>query len=127
MGRPKGGKNRSWTKEQKYKIVQEVLKGEQSSLSISKKHQVSNGMVSHWIHLFKAGGIEALSNKKKPGNPLAKYRNRKELTELEQKEYLILQLQIENERLKKGYLVKGGGKEKVFVSSNNTNSKSSKP
>lgn len=126
MGRPKGGKNRTWTMEQKYKIVQEVLKGEESCMSISKRYQVSDGMVSHWLHLFKTGGIEALENKKKSGNPLAKYQNRKELSELEQKEYQILQLQIENERLKKGYQVKGGGKEKVFDSFNNTNLKSFK-
>lgn len=126
IGRPKGGKNRTWTKELKYEIVQEVLKGKQSCKAISNQYQVSDGMVSKWIRLFKTGGINALENKKKTGNRLAKYRNRKELSELEEKEYQILLLQIENERLKKGYLVKGGGKEKEFVNFNNMSSKSSK-
>ena len=48
-------------------------------------------------------GIEALKNKRKPGNPLAKYSRRKELSELEQLEYENMLLRIENLRLKKGY------------------------
>ena len=48
-------------------------------------------------------GIEGLQNKRKPGNPLAKYSNRKTLTELEKLEYENMLLRIENERLKKGY------------------------
>ena len=41
--------------------------------------------------------------KRKPGNPLAKYSRKKELTEIEQLEYENMILRIENERLKKGY------------------------
>ena len=40
------------------------------------------------------------------GNPLCKYSNKKNLTDMEKLEYENMKLRIENERLKKGYLVK---------------------
>src|SRR5690606_41928941 len=52
------------------------------------------------------GGIEALENKRKPGNPLTKFSHRKQLSELEQLQYENMKLRIENERLKKGYTTK---------------------
>jgi len=103
MGRPKGGKNKYWSKEAKYEYVQLVLSGEASATQLGKKNSVSCGMISTWIKKYQEGGIEALENKRKPGNALAKYTRRKELTELEQLEYENLKLRIENERLKKGY------------------------
>jgi transposase len=60
-------------------------------------------MISTWVKRFKEGGIEALENKRKPGNPLSKYMNKKELTPLEALQYENMKLRIENERLKKGY------------------------
>ena len=52
---------------------------------------------------------KGLTNKKKPGNPLSKYCNKKNLTKEEQLEYENMKLKIENELLKKGYLMKGDG------------------
>lgn len=103
MGRPKGGKNREWSKEEKYEIVQLVLKGEKSSHQIEREQNVNHSMVCTWIKRYNEGGINALENKRKPGNPLAKYSNRKQLSEIEQLEYENMLLRIENERLKKGY------------------------
>jgi len=60
-------------------------------------------MLSSWVKRYQDGGIEALKNKRKPGNPLSKYQRRKSLTPTEQLEYENMKLKIENERLKKGY------------------------
>lgn len=38
---------------------------------------------------------------KKPGNPLCKYSNKKNLTDMEKLQYENMKLRIENERLKK--------------------------
>ncbi|MDD3478580.1 MAG: helix-turn-helix domain-containing protein [Candidatus Izemoplasmatales bacterium] len=103
MGRPKGGKNLYWSKEAKYEYVQLVLNGEVGVRELGRQNHVSNGMISRWVKKYKAGGIEALENKKKPGNPMAKYQKRKELTAFEQLEYENMKLRIEVERLKKGY------------------------
>lgn len=103
MGRPKGGKNREWSKEEKLKYVLMVLNEEKSATEIRKSEGISNGMISIWIKRYNEGGIDALENKRKPGNPLMKYSRRKELTPIEQLEYENMILRIENERLKKGY------------------------
>ena len=55
---------------------------------------------------YNEGGLEALENKRKPGNPLAKYSRRKELTDIEKLEYELMLYKIEVERLKKGYTEK---------------------
>ena len=71
-------------------------------------------MINNWIKRYREKGFEGLKNKKKPGNPLAKYTNKKNLTEMEKLQYENMKLRIENERLKKGYLVKGDGSVVVF-------------
>ena len=107
MGRPKGRKNRTWTSKEKYEIILPVLNGELSTYEQASMVGVkSHSTIVNWIHKYQDGGIEALENKRKPGNPLAKYSSRKELSYTEQLEYENMKLRIENERLKKGYTSK---------------------
>ena len=68
-------------------------------------------------------GEVGLENKKKPGNPLSKYMNKKQLSDIEKLEYENMKLRIENERLKKGYIVEGDGQVVIFNGSKNKNSK----
>ena len=109
MGRPKGRKSgyKFWTAKEKYDLILPIINGEISAKQLAKDIGMSgNGMLIKWIHQYQEGGIEALENKKKPGNKLSKFARRKELTELEKLQYENLLLKIENERLKKGYTVK---------------------
>jgi len=103
MGRPKGGKNKEWSAEEKLKVIRRVLEGETSSHQIQKHEGINLGMISTWIKKYQDKGIEGLINKRKPGNPLTKFQSRKNLTKLEQLQYENMKLRIENERLKKGY------------------------
>lgn len=103
MGRPKGGTNKYWSKEAKYEYVRLIISGEISLKQLCRENNIATGMISNWVKRYQEGEIEALENKRKPGNPLVKYSRRKELTEKEQLEYEILKLKIENLRLKKGY------------------------
>lgn len=103
IGRPRGGKNRYWSKEAKFEYVQILLSGEMSTRELGNENGISSGQLATWVKKYKEGGIEALENKRKPGNPLSKYQKRKELTELEQLQYENMKLKIENLRLKKGY------------------------
>lgn len=66
-------------------------------------------MLRHWVKKYVEQGEESLENKRKPGNPLMKYSRRKELSDLEKLEYENMRLRIENERLKKGYMMKRDG------------------
>ena len=113
-GRPKGGINKYWTAEEKLEIIKPIISFEKSSSQVTKETGISNGMISNWIKKYNEQGMEGLKNKRKPGNPLAKYSSKKNLTEIEQLQYENMKLRIENERLKKGYLVKGDGTVVVF-------------
>lgn len=103
MGRPKGGKNKYWSKEEKLKYIQMVINDGISSYDIQKKYGIYHSTICRWIKSYNEYCMDGLENKRKPGNPLVKYSRRKELTELEKKDYEIMRLKIENERLKKGY------------------------
>ena len=103
MGRPKGGKNKEWSKEEKYKYVKMIIDGDKNTYDIQREYDIYNAMVNKWVRQYLEFGIEGLQNKKKPGNPLVKYSKRNELTPVEQLEYENMLLRIENERLKKGY------------------------
>ena len=106
LGRPKGGKNRTWTSKEKYDVILPIINGEISKRDRVKELGLALGMIGNWIAAYNRGGIEALENKRKPGNPLQKYQARKELSYTEQLEYENMRLRIENERLKKGYTSK---------------------
>ncbi len=105
----KGQKFKHWSAEEKYEIIKPALDMEISTFQITKETGLSNGMINTWIKKYHENGMEGLKNKKKPGNPLSKYSNKKNLTKEEQLEYENMKLRIENELLKKGYLMKGDG------------------
>ena len=110
VGRPKGGKNKYWSAEEKYKIIKPILEYELTSGEVTRRTGINNGMLSAWVRKYKEKGMEGLRNKKKPGNPLATGRVKKHFNNREEQlEYENMKLRIENERLKKGYLVKGDG------------------
>lgn len=98
MGRPKGGKNNHHTKEEKLSLVIRNLNGE-SIRVLQQETGISFSQLCKWRKQYLEDGEEALINKRKPGNPLAKYHRKKELTPTEQLEYKVALL--ERELLKK--------------------------
>lgn len=123
MGRPKGGKNKYWSKEEKLKLIKEHIDNHISTLEITTREHISNGMYNNWLKKYLEFGEKGLENKKKPGNPLSRYSNKKNLTSIEKLEYENMKLRIENERLKKGYLVEGDGQVVIFNGSKDKNLK----
>lgn len=114
MGRPKGGTNKYWTAEEKYEVIKPIINFEKSSSQVTKETGINNGMLSTWVKKYNENGLDGLKNKRKPGNPMSSLMNRKNLTDIEKLELENMKLRIENERLKKGYLVKGDGSIVVF-------------
>jgi transposase-like protein len=100
MGRPKGGKNRQYSKEEKLGIVKEVMAGK-SVLEAARESGICDSVVRRWVKTYAEQGEEGLTPKRKPGNPLAMYSNRKELSEVEQLRYELAAAQLEIARLKK--------------------------
>ena len=124
MGRPKGKtgtKNKKHSAEYKLQVVKRVLDDLESISSVSKNEKLSTGSVHNWVKLYKGGGVEELGRDRR--GRTARFSSKKNLTREEQLEYENLLLRIELERLKKGYQVKGGGKNKEYVSTSNKSSK----
>ena len=119
MNRP----NRSWSAKDKYDVIKPIINMEKSLSQVSRELNISSGMLHRWVEVYKKDGIKGLENKKKPGNPLMKYSRKKSLTELEKLEYENMKLRIENELLKKGYLMKGDGSLVTFKNRNKKNLK----
>lgn len=98
MGRPRGGTNNSHSKEEKLALVLRNLSGE-SLMSLQRETGIYHAQIHKWTKRYLEGGEEALINKRKPGNSLAKYNRKKNLTPIEQLEYKVALL--ERELLKK--------------------------
>ena len=123
MGRPKGGKNRSWSKEEKLRVVLRNLDDKIGQQTIAREENISRGQVHSWIQKYLEGGPDALENRKKPGNPFAALSTSKSLTEEQRLKLIVEKQKIEIERLKKGYVVKGVGASKEFVTLRDLNTK----
>ena len=72
-----------------------------SCWEIERGERISHSITNKWLNKYNEQGIKGLENQKKPGNPLSKYSNKKNLSDMEKLEYENMKLRIENERLKK--------------------------
>ena len=96
----------------------------QKSFAISKgiPHQTFHG----WLSRYQKAGIDGLKSKTGKcgsGNPYASLYSKKNLTEIERLKLELAKKEVECERLKKGYSVKGVGRRKEYVIINKKNSK----
>lgn len=91
-----------------------------------EKYQADRSMISRWVKRYIAEGESSFIHKRHPGNPFAALHTSKNLSEIERLRLMAAKLEIENERLKKGYWVKGVGAVKEFVIGKEKNLKSSK-
>lgn len=124
MARPKGGVNRRWTNEERLKYVLLHEEGKMTRPEICKVYGVPNGTLRGWIDRYRKGGESALNPEKmRSGNRFAALHSSKSLNKEEKLTLLVEKLKIENERLKKGYVVKGVGAKKEFVTIKDLNSK----
>jgi len=116
-GRPKGGKNRRWSKEEKLQIVLEYFNGGVGGNKLAKEHGISKGMIWRWIEAYRKFGEKGLetAEHKHSGNHFAALHTSKSLSEEDRLRLIVVKQEIEIERLKKGYLVKGDGVSKEFV------------
>ncbi|MBQ2084282.1 MAG: helix-turn-helix domain-containing protein [Firmicutes bacterium] len=124
MGRPKGGKNRRWTNEERLKYVLMCEEEHVSAKALAREAGIPRGTLDGWVRRYRNGGVDALNPVKlRTGNRFAALHASKSLSEEDRLRLLVEKLQIENERLKKGYMVKGAGADKEFVSLRDRNIK----
>ena len=122
----KGQKKRVWTPEQKLEIIQKHLEEHISLRTLEKEYNAERSMISHWVKAYIAEGEVGIQPKIRPGNKFAALHVSKNLSEIERLRLMVAKLEIENERLKKGYWVEGVGANKVFVPGPVKSTKSSK-
>ena len=126
IGRPKGGKNRKFTPEQKRDFVLQFFKENTPYDTFANKNNISRTMLRLWIEKYEKDGIDGLKSKSGKcgsGNPYAALHSKKNLTEVEKLRLELAKKEVECERLKKGYIVKGVGQRKEYVTISKKNSK----
>src|SRR5574344_733931 len=111
----KGQKFKQWSAEEKYKLIKPVLEMEKSTWEVFRETGINTGLLCSWIKKYREKGFNGLSSKKKPGNPLAKYSRKKELTKEEQLEYENMKIRVENEMLTTEFLTQDHGKYVTFM------------
>ena len=120
----KGQNKRVWTPEEKAEIVYKHLNDHISLRSLEKEYHTDRGMICKWVKKYIAEGESSFVHKGHPGNPFAALHVSKNLSEVERLRLTVAKLEVENERLKKGYLAKGVGASKEFVTGRGKSSRS---
>ena len=126
MGHPKGTKNVMRSPEEKEQLV---LEWQTTNIGM-QTFAISKGLAPRpfmrWVHAYEEQGIDGLKSKTGKcgsGNPYAALHTKKELTEVEKLRLELAKKEVECERLKKGYSVKGVARRKEYVIINRKNSK----
>jgi transposase len=120
----KGVPHRKWSKEEKLRIVKMHLEEHVSVKEIEKERGIAHSQVSAWVKRYLEEGTDGLDPKN--GNPYAALHTSKNLSEVERLRLIVAKQEVEIERLKKGYWVKGAGASKEYVTGKDVNTKSSK-
>ena len=110
------------TPEEKEKIVLEYLNGKAGLRVICANYEIGYDNFRKWIKKYKESGIDGLKSQtgktKKPNSG-----RHKKGTEIEELKRELAKKDIEIERLKKGYTVKGVGARKEYVTTFDKNIK----
>ena len=122
----KGQKKRVWTPEQKSEIVHKHLDEHISVRTLEREYAADRSMICRWVKEYITEGESAFTPKGHSGNPFAALHVSKNLSELERLRLMVAKLEIENERLKKGYWVEGVGANREYVTGQDVNTKSLK-
>jgi len=123
-----GRQYRKWSKEEKLRIVNRYVVDHVGQPTLAREEGISEGMLRRWIYAFLENGEKGLEPKEnhRRGNPFAALHTSKSLSEIDRLRLENAKQKIEIERLKKGYIVKGAGVNKEFVTLNERNLKSLK-
>ena len=125
-GRPKGTKNNMRSLSEKEQIVLRCINENIPFKKIGGELGITDTTISKWVRAYEKDGIDGLKSKTGKcgsGNPYAALYSKKNLTEVERLRLELAKKEVECERLKKGYSVKGVGRRKEYVTISKKNSK----
>lgn len=116
MGSPKGKAHRKYSKEEKLRVVRRYHQEHLSVSALAKDEGLSYSIVDRWIREFETEGESALeSHRDRCGNHYAAIHRSNTLDEIGRLQLQVAKLEADVARLKKGYLVKGSGSSKDYV------------
>lgn len=117
-------RNKMYSAADKERIVLEYLNSQLSRTTIASKYEIDYRRIVEWQKKYEKNGLSGLESQtgKKVGGTKGQG-NRKPSNEEERLQKEIVKLEIENARLKKGYLVKGVGAKKEYVTTQEENTK----
>ena len=116
MGRPIGTKNRKFSEKEKEKILLEHYNNHIPWDELCRQYELSSSLIYAWDIKYKTNGIDGLkTNSGKHKNNHGGLYLKKPKNKIEELELELMKKDIEIARLKKGYVVKGVGAEKEFV------------
>ncbi len=116
MGRPIGTKNIMRTPEEKEKLILEYFNSKVGYRKFAESNDIHPSIFAKWIRLYRENGVEVLKSQTGKHNNSKCGRYNRNKTEIEKLEEKLLKKEIELMRLKKGYVVKGVGAKKEYVS-----------
>ena len=122
MGHTLGKKNIMRTPEEKEKLVLEYLNGKAGYGIVARSHGIARGRFYVWIKKYQESGIDGLRSQtgRRKGSNKGRLKKGNEIEELKRQ---LAKKDIEIERLKKGYTVKGVGAKKEYVTTFDKNMK----
>ena len=121
-------KNKMRTAEEKELIVLEALKNGPNATF--PKYDICEAVLHRWMNKYRENGLEGLKSQtgktkgSGKGNRFTGLRVKKNKTKEEELQLKVIELEIEVARLKKGYLVKGVGTKKEYVTIKDLNTRS---
>jgi transposase-like protein len=112
------------TPEEKEAIVLEYMNGKAGTREVSANYGIQRSVFMRWIKKYRESGIEGLKSKTGKHSKPNTGKYERHPSEVEKLKKELLKKEIEIERLKKGYQVKGGGDQKEYVTTFDANTKS---
>ena len=116
-------KNNIKTIEEKIEMIKRYNAGE-SATKIAKEYGINRRRIYVWLEKYEKDGKNGLKSQTgRHKSPNAGLHLRKPKNKIEELELELMKKDIEIARLKKGYMVKGGGDQKEFVTTLDKNIK----
>ncbi len=117
-GRQTGGKNVMRSPEEKEALIKEWEASGLGTRPFLESKGIARTPFMKWLRSYEKGGLDGLkrgSGANGKGNRFAALHTSKHLTEVQRLKLELLKKDVEIERLKKGYMVRGDGPSKEFV------------
>ncbi len=117
---------KKYTVEEKLKCIHEYIDENISQNEIVRRYNVPNSTFRKWLGFYENFGEEYFNSEhrgRKLGGHNSLPRIRKDMSETEKIQIENIKLKIQIEQLKKGYLTKGVGAKKEFVTTSDVNLK----